>query len=219
MTPVVELLLADPTIPASSSKSSHGGFPGGLIVHTMHVTTFTMLQVHRFSEALDLFGNEKAPVIQDPALLDEEMKSLNFLSAFKVGVIHDLNKIRGLNGKKYYVPNMIKNGTQQSDAKPWVVNKEASAFVSLKERLAMGPLAASPLLELLETSGITMRDGLASIALAKEVSPTLVLTPAERKAIIFHDGAYAGRGGIQDNEGLLQLCLHNADMIASRFTC
>ena len=78
-----------------------------------------------------------------------------------------------------------------------------------------------PLASLLDDDYISVRDGLVSLCLAYQLSPGLRgnLTEDEINAIVFHDGAYAGRTGLQDKETVLQIIIHAADLIAARFLC
>jgi hypothetical protein len=74
---------------------------------------------------------------------------------------------------------------------------------------------------LLSAEGISVRDGVVSLAVAENISPGFYsfVSEQEANAIIYHDGAYAGRTGLAGNECLLQILLHAADMIAARLIC
>ena len=228
MAPVLDLLLKDQSVPASSSLSNHGGFPGGLIVHTHRVWKVADAMAQGAHQALMRSLGMPSPLVGDPAHLEMQISSLDAASIFRVAVIHDLNKVRDFQGNPYYVPNILKGG-KISEAKPWVINKEAGALPSLLRSIeskmgALLPTDAVTVAEswwsmMLNTGGIQIRDGAISLALAKQVSPTLELSADEISAVLFHDGAYAGRSGLQDNESALQIVLHAADMIASRLLC
>lgn len=222
MKPVVDLLLKDRTVPASTRKSNHGAFPGGLIVHTHRVWRILVGMSKGALDASYDYLNHTHPLVNDPAVLAEERKAVTEASMFKVAVIHDLNKIQDVSGCPHYVPNILKSGSR-SEAVPWEVNKESGLLQSVhKSALVELGLWTKPpgwWLDVLHGEGIQVRDGLLSIAVAKGVSPTLNLTPQERNAIIYHDGAYAGRQGLQDSESLLQILLHASDLICARLLC
>ena len=220
MTPVVDLLLKDRTIPASSSKSNHGAFPGGLIVHTHRVWNVLRHLTSGCATATYDYLPDQVPLVQE-GLRNQRIQLLES-SSFKVAIIHDLNKIQDAAGARHYLPNILKNG-KISEAKPWEVNEDSGLLQSLGRtfRGLENPEGGKPewLEIVLAGDGVQVRDGLLSIAVAKSVSPTLTLTPFERNAILYHDGAYAGRSGLQGSECMLQILLHASDMIASRVLC
>lgn len=226
MRPVLDLLLADATIPASTSNSKHGAFEGGLIVHTYRVWSLLHTLVDRASMQLNMWDDLPAPYVMDGPALAGQVASMTAGAVFRVALIHDLNKVRDLKGQPYYVPNILKS-LKRSTEKPWKTSDTAGAFGNLKEAVmrinaqAAGPVFDHGFVTLLSDDGIQIREGLISLALAIQASPALEsrINAVERNAIIYHDGAYAGRTGLSEHETVLQILLHAADMIASKFVC
>jgi hypothetical protein len=213
-------LLATTRAPASTSASKHGAFVGGLMVHAYCVFRIGHSMLQGINEHSSLLAADIFEAVPDRAnLANSQLASCSVSSLLKASIIHDLNKVIGINGNPYYVPNMLKSG-KQSDVKPWEISDLASPVLAIRELLTGFDTAVSdPLLEFLHDGLIDYREGLVSLAVAKMYAPVLVanLTKDERNAIIFHDGAYAGRTGIQ--ESMLQIILHSADMLASRYFC
>lgn len=226
--PIAEFMLKNEATPASSSKSNHGGFEGGLLVHSHRLYQILIALAEGAYGRMMPWVADDAPVVQDPQVLETELVHIAKSSCFKVAMIHDLNKVVTLNDEPYYMPNMIKNGTQRSESKPWEVNKNKPVVAKLAqmaksfESLRPPGIGNTRWLEVFdEDLGCSVRDGVVSLALAAKINPDVLdhLTPQEKNAIIFHDGAYAGRSGLTNNESLLQILLHAADMIAARFVC
>jgi len=212
--------------PASSSASHHGAFPGGLLVHTFRVYEVLCNLASNVNSGATALGRLQAlpeETCKGRDVLETELNSLNPGSLFKAAVLHDFNKLQDLQGRSVYVPNILKSG-KVSDAKPWEVNKKSGAFSCLGESMESNtPGAAIPSWwkVLLSADGITVRDGVVSLAVAESISPGFhqFVSEQEANAIIYHDGAYAGRTGLAGNECLLQILLHAADMVAARLIC
>lgn len=225
--------ISDSMAPASTSASHHGGFDSGLLWHTVCVWRIAKglflggmpAMNDTFSILAQSLGSEKWPAEKAAANLN----GTTLGSLLKVCIIHDMNKIRTLNGTPFYVPNILKSG-KRSEPKPWEVSDDANPIqtiqrfvqqVSLSSDHPGAPQSAATFLAMLDPNYITCRDGLVSLAVAIHFSPEMAkfITQSEKEAVIFHDGAYAGRSGISGKESVLQIILHAADMLASRFFC
>ncbi len=217
--------MIDDLPPASASVSNHGGFDGGLIVHTavvFHLAVGMSQSIVERQQGVDL--PLELMVDKGVGFSSEFLQGTKTASVLRVCILHDLNKLQTVSGKPYYVPNMIKNGTVRSDAKPWVINKVNPISFMASELMDVDNPEVPPVrwpMAFTEGTGIQMREGLCSLAVAETISPGIFvsLSDMERNAIIYHDGAYAGRSGLQGNESFLQIILHAADMLASRFYC
>ena len=218
--------LCESEAPASSSASHHGAFPGGLLVHSFRVYEVLCNLASNIANGpggLGLLGGLSEETCRARDIMVSEIISLNPGSLFKVAILHDFNKLQDLLGRPVYIPNVLKSG-QISAAKPWEKNKKAGAFACLGESMQCnGPAAAMPSWwnVLLGAEGISVRDGVISLAVAESIVPGFnqFVSQQEANAIIYHDGAYAGRTGLQGNECLLQILLHAADMVAARLIC
>jgi hypothetical protein len=157
-----------------------------------------------------------------------ELASFNLGSVLKVCVIHDLNKISTLENTPFYVPNILAKGGR-SAAKPYEVSDDSNAIKTVQRFVQTLSLnsgdpdtaKASPFVALLDPEFVTYRDGLVSIAVALRLSPDIAgfLSDVEKRAVIFHDGAYAGRTGLTGKESMLQIIIHAADLLSARFFC
>lgn len=220
LTPIINLVV-ESKAPASTSSSKHGAFDGGLAAHVDMVYTIASGLLGQTLPVLQsLCFPESAQNYQfDLPSLAEEVRALSHGSLFKVALIHDLNKVRTIDGRAYYEPNILVKGNR-SEAKPWKVSDGPTPFQVAADRLiALGLPQNDPVISLLRSPGIEVREGVISLAVARAVSPELKISDQERNAIFYHDGAYAGRSGLTGNESALQILLHAADMLASRFVC
>lgn len=210
---IVELMYTS-LAPASASPSNHGAFDGGLLCHTYVVMKLMMgITSALVCEHRSLQGFEGVAFLNSTP-----SAKLSELDVITVSILHDLNKLQTLDGQPYYIPNMIKNGTVRSEAKPWEVNKIKKPMGVLTENILPSHSWAGPIGE---SEGIIIREGVLSLAVAEKISPGIygLLSEKQRNAVIYHDGAYAGRSGLQGKESTLQQVLHTADMLASRFYC
>ncbi len=217
--PIVDALIASDS-PASASNSTHGGFEKGLLVHTVRVFQVATQLASGGEKYLRTFIGRKHPIVQDEEKYESLIGSINPGSIFVASLLHDLNKLRTVCGNPYYVPNMLKSGVR-SDKKPFEINKDVpSPFVYLA-KLARGENVSSWTDVFACDTGVLVRDGLISLAVAAQIQPELMnyITAYETDAVIFHDGAYAGRKDLAGRESPLQILIHAADMIASRVLC
>ena len=225
--PILEAMLAHSDTPASTSLSSgHGAFVGGLICHTYEVwrglAKLAAGLLDTDTEYSQCVG--WPPEFKDREIYAAELASLTPTSILKVALIHDLNKLQTLSGRPYYVANVLQSG-KLSDKKPWKTTDETGPLGSLKTAILGGNTEVPEIpigqefLMILDDDAVTMREGLISLAVARQISPNITFSPAERAAILFHDGAYAGRTGLAGNEHILQILLHASDVICSRFIC
>jgi len=227
--PVLEHMKKFAACPAGTGGRTHGAFEGGLLEHSLMVIKVAL------ALASDPLKNFFSLMIGDPTHFQKwkcdltetlpRFAAINTDSIVTAGLIHDLNKTCDFTGNAHYIPNILKSG-KRSEPKPWEINKDAGAFKSLRAILSniVIPTELSklqPLAYLLDDDAISVRDGLVSLCLAYRLSPGLngTLSEDEINAIVFHDGAYAGRTGLQDKETVLQIIIHAADMISSRFLC
>jgi hypothetical protein len=186
-------------IPASTSPTKHGCFPGGLASHILCVAGITVELLGGFVK------------LQDPSA------KTDMVSCLIMALIHDLNKVEDLEGRRYYQPNILASG-KQSAAKPYEINK---ALAHLMEKTAEHtPFIKEELYGSLSTLDfISYPDGLVSLWVADKWSPGVIrkLDQGVKQAIIFHDGLYsrASKSLLMGNETPQQICLHAADMLAS----
>lgn len=225
--------LYDSGAPASATVTNHGAFDGGLTCHVhcvWEIARGLFGQAHPTMNSMALGLRQYLGDIQGklPEVHDN-ISGLNYESLFKVCVIHDFNKIRTLNGKPYYVSNILASG-KRSTAKPWEKSEESDPVVVTRKLIkdlsvqltpGLADLPTTPFLEFLDPRFFSYREGLVSLATALHVSPEIgpFLNAMEREAIILHDGAYAGKTGLIGKESMLQIVLHAADMLASQFFC
>jgi hypothetical protein len=224
MTPILGLITGNMP-PASSSKGRHGGFDGGLACHVRDVWEVARGLAAGTVEVLtsrirSVVTGPGAGSVYDAQKMHEQVTSLRLGSVLKVCILHDVNKTFSINSKPHYIPNILAKGGR-SDQKPWRTNPESEPVASIHAILMEAGFDAHPLMSLFtEPSSVQVRDGQISLAVAEATSPGIksVLTFAERHAVIYHDGAFVSqRDGVCSNENSLQMVLHAADMIASRF--
>jgi hypothetical protein len=205
--PILGKLIANPKVPASTSKSKHGAFDGGLIEHinmvlslSLDIARVTCLAVANRADSKEIDLTCVTPLIGE--------------SIVTVAVIHDINKVCDAAGNVIYVENILTKGNR-SDAKPWKTNDKEETFLSLAA--ALGDSATSVFLN---SQSIQYPSGLVSLALAEQWSPGIVasLSEDEKQAIVWHAGLYekGNKVGFSGNESFLQIVLHAADMLASR---
>ena len=178
--------------PASSSKSYHHCFEGGLIHHINQV-------------------------IQIALNFRESTKSLKELttteSIVTVGVLHDLHKVCDHEGKSYYITNLLKSG-KVSDAKPFKVSEENGDFEAYVNK------HQDPILDYYASVSSIKPSGHLSLLTTMQYANELVvdLTDDEKFAIINHGGAYEASGySLAGKENALQIVIHSADMLSSRY--
>lgn len=205
--PVLDLVTGS-LAPASTSKGRHGGFEGGLTCHICDVWGVAK-------------GMAQCVVAQlrgaDDAV--EQTTSLSLGSVFKVALLHDLNKTLSIGDEPYYIPNFLAKGGR-SETKPWKINPKAEPAESIRLFLIQNGFEDHPLVTLACGPSTQIRDGQVSLAVAYSLSPGLrgVMSAAEEFAVIYHDGAFVStRDGVMAQDSALQIVLHAADMIASRF--
>ena len=219
--------IADSKAPASTSlKRGHGAFEDGLLFHSWRVfQVANSLACGLVSHAgiVDLLTEGAPPYTKlDAAGSIGQLDSLQVASLLKVAILHDLNKLQDPLGRPYYVENLLKSGSRSTD-KPWEISEASDVFAALDSQLKQyAPQEAHNWWTGLLASGlITVREGLVGLAVAESIAPgiTICLSDIEKQAIIFHDGAYAGRTGLPTVEPLLMIVIHAADMISSRYLC
>lgn len=207
--------------PASTSGGRHGGFEGGLTCHTRDVWS---LASRMAAQSVDVF----LPRIQtasrggseyDREDLETGMAGVSQASVLKVCIIHDLNKVSTFDGKPHYIPNA---GVKKVGAKLWKVNPDSEVSPTIKRSLAEIGMEDHPVIGLLSGKSVQIRDGQVSLATAYAMVPELkgMLSEEEEFAVVYHDGAFVSlRDGLMSKNSALQIILHAADMIASRFFC
>lgn len=205
--------------PASTSKSRHGAFDYGLLVHCwMFYRVARSVAVGGLLEQVqELVTQYSEPVIPSSTDLVAVMANVNQSSILLVSLLHDLNKAIDLNGQPHYEPKILASG-ERSTAQPWQVTKNATTpFKFIQSHLKGEESWIEAFVDL--EPAVSMRDGVISLAVAEKLSPGLLKTLSgdEKFAIAYHDGAYAGRTGLQGKETALMLVCHFADMIAARW--
>lgn len=213
--------LVEKKTPASTKKSSHGGFDYGLIVHAwMFYRIARSITLNGLlPETQSLLTAYEPPVIREPGELLGVMANVNQSSLLTVALLHDLNKAMALNGEPHYVDNLLKSG-ERSEAKPWETNDAAGSPMGVVQLQLEVPGEHSwfqPFTDF--EDGIKIRDGVISLAVAEKITPGIyaTLSSDEKFAIVYHDGAYDGRIGLQAHETALQLVSHFADMFCARW--
>lgn len=206
--------------PASTGRGRHGAFDGGLLVHC-----WMMFRVAGSVSALgllptisDLVLTYTEPVIPDASGTIATMSHVNHASMLTAILLHDLNKAVSINGEPYYVPKILTSGAR-SEKVPWEISdKIVSPIAALAETATPENSAWAKILAEFQDC-VSLRDGISSLAAAERISPGILATLSndEKHAIVYHDGAYAGRSGLQGKETGLQMVLHFADMIAARW--
>lgn len=214
--PILLKLEANMHVPASTSKSRHGAFPGGLAYHTHIVMKLAM---GMGKEALAIIDESRMSLQEaGGGIKDGVTACLNGESIVTASLLHDLNKIQRLDGGQFYVPNVLKGG-KVSEAKPWMVNEDCSDFGDLLSNQGGASTIPAHLRILLEHPSIQYPSGLTSLAVAEKWSPGLVqtLSTEEVQSIVWHEGIYSkGDGsGFRNNESLLWIVTHAADFAAA----
>lgn len=205
--------------PASSSLGRHGGFPGGLACHVRDVWSIARSMAAAIKPIIHSRFDDSATVYSVETI-NQEVLNLRPSSVLKVCLLHDLNKVMTINGEPHYVPNILDKGTV-SPRKPWKTNPAADSAASVLSALKQMGFEDHVMTCLFASmTSVRMRDGQVSLAVAERVSPGILatLTSAEKHAVIYHDGAFVSLSdGVCSDENALQMVLHSADMIASRF--
>ena len=176
--------------PASSSKSYHHCYEGGLISHIHQVIKIGL----RFVGTLPI----------------DLLTGQEFITT---AILHDIHKVCDHEGHSYYITNLLKSG-KQSDAKPFKISEEYGDFTKyvsqhndvvlnyFAENSNMKPTGHLSLMTLLHYSKALYED----------------LTEDEKFAIVHHGGAYETSGySLAGKENALQITLHAADMLSSRY--
>ena len=212
---VVDLLDNEPgnhlfRAPASTSNNYHHSYDGGLIVHITSMTDIaiktrtSMLEVPHIQSGL---LRSDSPTEENDGFPSEE-------SIFLVCLLHDLHKACDFVGRPYYTENMLKSG--RSEKKPYKINKDSFSFNEDIVVLNNRPRSTHFFLEHAELNP----SGLLSLQVLSQYSPNLLdlLSTQEKNAIIYHAGAYeTSRSKLSGKEDWLQIIIHFADMIDSRY--
>lgn len=206
--PILVNLEINKACPASTTLSKHGAFEGGLLAHTNVVMDLAL----GYAQALFNVMADQAEAGGE--LSTEQIEGEGVVTAV---LIHDLNKTQDLSGNKHYIENVLKDG-KKSEKKPWKVNEAYDPLRAALNRLTMA--SDRSLVVLLMDQSIQYPSGLVSLAIAEQWSPGIVpsLTPEEKQAIVWHGSLYekGNKAGFVNNESLLQILVHCADMSASR---
>jgi hypothetical protein len=178
--------------PASSSKSYHHAFEGGLLNHINQMTEIA------------LNFRESNPFLREQVSTE---------SIVTVCVLHDIHKVCDHKGQPYYITNLLKSG-KVSDAKPFKVSDENSNF---EEHVSQ---YNDPVLDYYATISTIKPSGHLSMLTTMSYANQLFisLTDDEKFAIINHGGAYETSGySLAGKENALQIMIHAADMLSSRY--
>jgi hypothetical protein len=209
--------------PASTNQNRHGAFDGGLLVHAWMLfrVARSICEGGLLSEMRDLLATYGDPVIPDMAAAIYNMSHISRSSILTVALVHDFNKAATLSGEPYYIPKLLNSGIR-SEKSPWQISENAGSPISeIIKQVSQGEATnnewAMAFTEM--EDGIQCREGIISLAVAEKVAPGILknLSTEEKFAIAFHDGAYAGRTGLQNKESALMLVTHFADMFSSRW--
>ena len=214
--PIVNIMM-DSNAPASTRKSFHGAFDGGLILHTeLVLSTMKMAwEGIKGNFITDISGlNVFHPVMDDDDAA-EKAQLANQVTAeaiVTVALLHDLDKIHDRFGNAKYVPNVLKSG-KASDSVKYKINEEYNPFRDVR--------GVSPSLDvILNNVKLQVPSGAVSLGVAEFISPSInaQLTDHEKQAIVFHAGLYekGDKTGFMGNEHPLSILIHFADMMASR---
>ncbi len=175
--------------PASSSKSYHHCYEGGLIYHIYQVIKIGL----RFQV--------------------NSSKLINAQEFVTTAILHDIHKVCDHEGHSYYITNLLKSG-KQSEAKPFKISDEygdITKYVSQHDDVVLNYFA--------ENSNIKPTGHLSLMTLlhySKDLYDDL--TEDEKFAIVHHGGAYETSGySLAGKETALQIVLHAADMLSSRY--
>lgn len=176
--------------PASSSKSYHHCYDGGLITHIYQVIKI----------GLNFSSNMPKDLVSPSEFVT-------------TAILHDIHKVCDHEGHSYYVTNLLKSG-KQSDAKPFKISEEYGDFpkyVDQHNDIVLSYFA--------ENSNIKPSGHLSLMTLL-HYSKALYddLSEEEKFAIVNHGGAYETSGySLAGKETALQITLHAADMLSSRY--
>lgn len=206
--PILAKLELHQDCPASTSLKRHGGYVGGLCHHINFVSDLAQtIGINVFNETVKVVSKDNS------SALDGLIGSSQALAT--IALIHDLNKVCDLDGNLHYIPNILIDG-KRSEKKPWVINENYRPIQVSVDLAASG----SAFSVFLQHPSIQYPSGLTSLTLAESWSPGLTadLTNDEIQAIVWHGGLYerGSKEGFANNESLLQIIFHSADMIASR---
>jgi hypothetical protein len=175
--------------PASSSKSYHHCYEGGLLHHIYQVIKIGLRFQVNSSELI------------------------NAQEFVTTAILHDIHKVCDHEGHSYYITNLLKSG-KQSDAKPFKISDEygdIAKYVSQHDDVVLNYFA--------ENSNIKPTGHLSLMTLlhySKDLYDDL--TEDEKFAIVNHGGAYETSGySLAGKETALQIVLHAADMLSSRY--
>lgn len=183
------------TAPGSTSKNYHHAWQGGLIEHCGQIFRIAR-NIH---EAL-------GPVV-----------TCTLGEILNVATLHDFNKVCDPSGRPKYTDNLLKSGSV-SEAKPFKVNAEYGVW----GKTAADPmnLADSRALEYFLKHAELKPSGRESLMTIRAFAPELFekLNDSEKLAITYHGGAYeTSRFELAGKEDMLQIIIHAADMLSSRY--
>lgn len=189
------------TSPASTAVRFHHAYEGGLLDHSIETADL----------ALTLKCDNSAFTSTVGAVTPADMVT--------VALLHDLHKIGDADGQKYFLPNMIKNGTVRSDKIPY-----ASSDVAHHFRVTGTPDPVTnnwrQLDYLCQVFPDAWSDGDLSLSLVFALAPSLMALISEgaKFAIRHHAGMYdrMNRGLLTGKETPLQVLMHFVDMVSSR---
>lgn len=140
-------------------------------------------------------------------------KLINPQEFVTAAVLHDLHKVCDHEANPYYTTNILKNG-KQSDKKPYKVSEEYGDFQKYVRRYN------DPVLSYFTEQSAIRPSGHLSLMTVIHFSKALYddLTEDEKFAIINHGGAYeVSSYSLAGKETALQIILHAADMLSSRY--
>lgn len=178
--------------PASSSKSYHHCFEGGLLHHINQMIKIALCMRECGQPIMDRITTE---------------------NLVTVIILHDLHKICDPYGKSYYITNLLKSG-KVSELKPF---KVADNFNDLTT--TMSKYGDAILDYFIEHSDIRPSGHLSLLTLINfGIKLYNDLSTDEKHAIIYHGGTYeVSKFELRGKESMLQLILHSVDMLSSRF--
>lgn len=205
--------------PASSSKSKHHSYEGGLADHILEMCMFVPYLVGALYQGLATKNKVELFNTPSPSFSSENMPDItqdDFINMMYTCVfLHDLSKIGDAEGNSYYVENILKSG-KVSEAKPYSVDTEK--FLSTQsETLPINNVRL--LTRFHELYKPQLEDGKLSISLVSLISPSLyeTLTPYQIQAITYHALGYgSGKYEIAGKENFMTILLHTVDMLSSR---
>lgn len=187
--------------PASTSKSNHGAFDGGLLCHTAAVTHMARKSIETFHSCLSGKSQEERELSESVVVV--------------ACILHDLNKLRTLSGEPYYIENLLKGG-ERSQPKPWKRNSPETHLEQFHRRFVIPSQYAS----VLPDGAFSVREGSFSLIIAEDISPGIISLLPEKviHCVLFHDGLYSRVGSFDSFMSPELLSVHFADMMASRFS-